>query len=157
MTPLKHQNGPWKRASAEGAELECCGLRTKPKMEGFQEPKSNNMGLWVVLKVNERLCGARCTHAESFIQEQLSVCFWWGKKHSACSYELLRTERSIPMGEHSNSHCMQERTGDESRWDKRRGIETRGDESKQDEVRVIEKRADERKRGKRRGSKMREN
>lgn len=48
----------------------------EPKMEVFQEPKSNNMGLWVVLKVNERLCGARCTHAESFMQEQLSVCFW---------------------------------------------------------------------------------
>lgn len=64
------------RVSAEGAELECRGSRTKPKMEVFQEPKSNNMGLRVVLKVNERLCGARCTHAESFMQEQLSVCFW---------------------------------------------------------------------------------
>ncbi len=94
-------------------------------MEVFQEPKSNNMGLWVVLKVNERLCGARCTRAESFMQEQLSVCFWGGKKHSACSYELLKTERSIPMGEHSNSHGTQEKRRDERTGEEMRGNQMR--------------------------------
>lgn len=46
------------------------------KWRFFKNQESNNMGLWVVLKVNERLCGARCTRSESFMQEELSVCFW---------------------------------------------------------------------------------